>query len=341
MTQEHMSDEETVERYSRALNTRLEHGQQESDAPDAALTEIGREAVDPALAERLVANARQAIHPCEFFDARALTPDLIFDQCDALLRRSFDPAELEPKARFAAMIERLRDPSHTWPLLMMGRFWRVSGPQRYDATGRLVCFGFDPLSVTESIAAAVVGHYMSLRPIGRSGESIGALGNIVTREHFRGGQGHGSALAEAFEREMVRVAQARGETLRLYILESQGDSQAFWYKLGYRWPQNTRYAQPPLEFDPVTGERVHDEVPETLMVKLVGQPDATTVDAELLLAAVRIMYINWCLAETKKFPPAAARRAEEYVLGKVLGEFRASLPPDGQPVALVKPPRVH
>ncbi len=340
-TQEHMSDEEMIARFCGALNDRLERGQPTPDVAGTALAEIAGDGADQALADRLAANARQAIQPREFFDARALAPDLVFEQCDALLRVSFDPAELEPKARFAAMIERLRDPSHTWPLLMMGRFWRVSGPQRYDPAGRLVRYGFDPLTVTESIAAAVCGHYMSLQPIGRPGESIGALGNIVTREHFRGGQGHGSALTEAFEREMERVAQARGETLRLYILESQDDSQGFWYRQGYRWPRDTRYAQPPLEFDPTTGERIHDEVPETLMVKVPGQPDATEMDAELLTAAVRIMYINWCLAETRKFQPAAARRAEEYVLGKVLGEFRASLPPDGQPVALVKPPRLQ
>ena len=337
--------EETVERFCRAVNDRLARGQGEPDpalaAVGAASEEVTRSGADPALAERLAANARQAIQPCAFYDARAMTPDLIFDQSDALLRASFDPAELEPKARFAAMIERLRDPNHTWPLLLMGRFWRVSGPQRYDAAGRLVRFGFDPLTVTEGIAAAVCGHYMSLQPIGRPAESIGALGNIVTRERFRRGQGHGSALTEAFEREMLRVAQARGETLRLYILESQDDSQGFWYKRGYRWPRGTRYAQPPLEFDPASGERLHDEVHETLMVKLPGQPDAATVDAELLTAAVRIMYLNWCLAETKKFPPAAAQRAEEYVLGKVLGEFQASLPPGGQPVALVKPPRLQ
>lgn len=343
-----MTYEETVVRFCRAVNDRLEHEQQEqgadlADAADVARAEAAPGSDDSALLDRLAETARNAIQPREFYDVRALRPDLVFDLCDTLLRETFDPAEYEPKERFARMVERLGDPGNTWPIVLMGRFWRVSGPQEYDVAGRLVRFGFDPLAVTESIVASVSGHYMSLQPVGRAGEAIGALGNIATRMRFRGGQGHGTALTEAFEREMVRIARERGETVRLCILESQDDSQGFWYKRGYRWPQGTRYAQPPLEFDPRTGERLHDEVPETLMVKLAGAggPDAAVVDAELLTAAVRIMYLNWCLAETRKFPPAAAKRAEEYVLGKVLGEFRASLPPGGQPVALVKPPRLQ
>ena len=344
--------DETVERFSLAMNARLERGRQEQEQAqgvaiaDAARTEVVRWGGDAALVERLAENARQAIQPGEFYAARALRPDLVFEQCDALLRESFEPDVLDPKERMVLMLERLRDPGNTFPFVLMGRFWRVSGPQHYDTAGGLTHFDFDPLAATEGIAASVSGHYMTMQPVGRPGESIGALGNIVTRERFRRGQGHGTALTDAFEREMVRIAAARGETLRLYILESEEDSQGFWYKRGYRWPQGTRYAQPPLEFDPQSGERLHDEVPETLMVKMAGARDATSVDAELLTAAVRVMYLNWCLAATvgtfgeRPFPPAAAKRAEEYVLGKVLGEFRASLPADGRPIALVKPPNL-
>ncbi|HEX6798912.1 MAG TPA: hypothetical protein VF116_14475 [Ktedonobacterales bacterium] len=335
-----MTYDETVERFCRAVNDRLARGPQEQGAEIAGVVraEVAQHAGEPALLDRLEEAARQAIQPRAFYDVRAMRPDLIFEQCDTLLRENFEPDVLDPKERMVLMLERLADPTHTFPIVLMGRFWRASGPQEYDAAGHLTRFGFDPLAVTESIAASISAHYMSLQPVGRPGEAIGAIGNIVTRARFRGGQGHGTALTEAFERETVRIAQERGETVRLYILESEEDSQGFWHKRGYRWPLGTRYAQPPLEFDPQTGERLYDEVPETLMVKMAGQPDAIEVDAELLTAAVRIMYLDWCLAETKTYPLAARKRAEEYVLGKVLGEFRASLPPDGQPVPLVKPP---
>ncbi len=236
------------------------------------------------------------------------------------------------------MLERLNEPGNTYPFVMMGRLWRASGPQEYDLAGRLVRFAFDPLTVTESIVSSISGHYMSLQPVGRSKQSIGAIGNLVTREQFRGGQGHGTELIQAFEQESARIAAGRGERLELYVLEAQEESQGFWYKRGYRWPSGTRYAQPPLEFDPTTGERLHNEVPETLMVKIPGKPDTTSVDARLLTDAVRIMYLNWCLAETKTYPVVAARRAEEYVMGKVLGEFRDSLPARGASVPLVTPP---
>jgi hypothetical protein len=333
-----MSDAETVNRFSRTINEGLAQGGSAAEVLRAALEAAGDS--DAELAERLGESFREAVEPRAFFHQRVLRPDLYFEQCDALLRVSFDPAELEPKDRLVRMIEHLSDPTHTFPFVLQGRFWRVSGPQRYDTTGRLEQFDFDPLVVTESIVSVVAGHYMSMRPVGRRG-GIGALGNIVTRERFRGGQGHGAALVQAFEQETARLAESRREKLEIYLLESQVDSQGFWYKQGFRWPRNTKYAQPPLEFDPATGERLHDEVPETLMVKLPGKPDATSVDAGLLTDAVRTMYLGWCLEDARQFPPAAARRAEEYVMGKVLGEFRASLPPRGAPVPLVAPPSLQ
>lgn len=337
-----MTDSDTdVTRFCELVNQQLEQGPYDPHVDIDTFIENLTAEHGLSVPDYVVDTARQAIQPQQFFNERSVTADLRFDQCDALLRMSFDPAEFEPKERFIRMVHRLADPGNTFPYVLIGRFWRVSGLQDYDAAGYLARFTVDQLVVTEGIAAAITGHYMSLGPVIRSGEAIGAIGNIVTRERFRGGQGHGTALTEAFERETESIASGREETVRLFILESQVDSQEFWYKLGYRWPLNTKYAQPPLEFDPTTGERLHDEVPETLMVKIPGKANATEVDSELLTAAVRVMYVNWCLAETKQFPTAAARRAEEYVLGKVLGEFRASLPADGSAVPLVRPPMLE
>jgi len=280
---------------------------------------------------------QRANEPDRFFNIRMYEPGDRFDQCYELLRTSFDEAERDPLDRFLYMLRMLQNPDNDHPLVMIGRFWRVSGSQAYDAAGRLQHFTFDPMTVTDSIMALVSGNYMSLRPVQAGAAGIGAMGHLATRKRFRRGRGHGSALVRVFESEMEGIAKSRGETLLLIALEAEEDSEGFWYKQGYRWAVGTRYAQPPLEFDPTTGERLHDEVPETLMIKIPGQPAATTVGVRVLEDAVRTMYQNWCLEKARAYESAAARRAEEYVMGKVFRDFVASLPQDGD-VPLGPPP---
>ena len=331
-----------VEHFCQRVNDLLRDGQIEAGVIldhvpplDAAASEDER-----ALLDTLRETYRQAVRPTDFVTRHVAWADEIFEQCYELLRLTFQPAELSPREGYVRhLTARAGMPTarENVPYVMMGRFWRVAGPQRYDAAGRLAHFGFDPLMVTEQVASVISGNLMPLVPPAVPGASIGAIGHLATREHLRRRGGHGGTLVAQFERAMEALAAARGETLSLLVLEAEPDAMAFWARQGYRWPVGSRYAQPPLDWDPDTGERRYDEVPELLMVKNPHDPGATTVDAQLLRHAVRTLYENWCLARPRTFAPHAAARAEQYVEG-VYAAFEASLPAGAASVPLGEPP---
>jgi ribosomal protein S18 acetylase RimI-like enzyme len=335
-----MNGAELADQFSARVNAGLAVGRDDSAQTYADLAGIARDSGLEETLEQLRTTFAQALHPTRFADIRVWQVDDRFEQCYELLRRMFAEDERDPRDRFIAMVNGLRNPANLAPIILMGRYWKVVGPQIYTPEGALKQFTFDPLALSEHIVGVVSANYMSLDPVGREGQGIGAIGHLATREHFQRGYGHGSALLESFEDELNAIAKSQQARVTLIALEAQEDSQAFWYKRGYRWASGTKYAQPPLDFDPVTGERIYDEVPETLMVKIPGQPDATTVDARLLADAVRVMYQNWSLAKVIGFPPAAIQRATDYVIGKVFAEFEASLPSDGAPVSLTPPPHL-
>ncbi len=293
---------------------------------------------DKSLLDQLYQSYCLALEPHNFFNVRVQEPNERFEQCYELIRISFDEAERDPRENFLEGGVRLKNEHQPSSSIMIGRFWHALGLQQYDPSGQLKEFAFNPLVVTDSIMSVISGTYMSLQGSHREHEGIGAIGHIATRTHFRRGKGHGTVLVEAFEREVETTATARGDKLRLILLEAEPASKGFWVKQGYRWAAGTRYSQPPLEFDPVTGERFHDEVPEYLMVKVWNEPAPTHIDAQLLADAVHTMYQNWCLAKIATYTPEAARHAAAYVFGKVFVEFVDSLPPGGEPVPLQDPP---
>lgn len=331
-----------VQQFCQRVNELLRAGQVEAGAilghvplPHEAATEDER-----ALLDTLRATYRQAARPTDFVTRRISRADETFEQCYELLRLTFQPAELSPRVGYVRhLTAQAATPAarSDVPYVLMGRFWRVAGPQRYDAAGRLVCFGFDPLMVTEQVASVISGNYMTLVPPAGPGMGIGAIGHLATRETLRRRGGHGGTLVAQFEREMGTVAAARGETLSLLVLEAEPDAMTFWARQGYRWPVGSRYAQPPLDWDPATGERRYDEVPELLMVKNPHDPAATMIDTVLLRHAVRTLYENWCLARARTFAPEAAARAVQYVEG-VYAAFEASLPAGAPSVPLGEPP---
>jgi hypothetical protein len=320
---------------NKGLAKREDYGKVAYEQVSATATKPG----EKSLLDQLYQNYCQALQPHNFFNLKITEPDERFEQVYELLRLTFAEDELDPKEvlldSFNA-IKKEQAESFVYPI-MIGRFWRTLGPQLYDASGRLQQFAFNPLVTTDNIIGASSGTYMSMEPSQRKYLSLGAIGHLVTRDHFRGGQGHGTALLKAFEQEVEGLAIERGDKLQLILLEAQADSRGFWAKEGYLWPVGSRYAQPPLEFDPVTGERFHDEVPEYLMVKIWNDPVATHIDSKLLTDAVRIMYQNWCLEKIATYTPEAAKRATDYVIGKVFAEFVASLPQGGEPVPLENP----
>lgn len=335
-----MNHADIIERFCRLVNKGLAQGKDTSRETYEQCMSMLHQPDQRALLDQVYHTYCLAQEPASFSNKRIVQPDERFEQCYELLHMTFDEDVLDPKSTFSANLELHQKAQHPAPPVIVGRFWQVLGSQQYDPTGQLSHFRFDPLTVTKSVAGVISGNYMSILPNLRTHGSMGAIGHLATRPHLRRGRGHGTALLQAFEQEITALAASRGETLQVILLEAETDSWPFWAKQGYRWPAGSRYCQPPLEFDPLTGERFHDEVPELLMVKMCQDPTATHIDTTLLTDAVRTMYQNWCLSEAAftSFTKEAVQRATDYVFGKVFAEFVASLPPDGQPVALQKPP---
>jgi hypothetical protein len=229
------------------------------------------------------------------------------------------------------------DQQHLSPMIMIGRYWQTLGSQLYDDQGKLIQFHYDPLTTSEHLAAVVSGSYMSMSETGSPGESIGVMSHLVTREGFRRKYGHGTSLMQAFERDVYHIAANRDEHPALILLEAQQQSLQFWYNHGYRWPAKTRYAQPPLEFDPVTGEHLYDPVPEILMVKMLGARANTYIDVTLLKRAVQTMYNFWFLSALESYPPEAQEKARAYI-DEVFADFVSSLPEEPSTILLTDPP---
>ncbi len=328
-------DGATIQRFESAVNPLLERGASVAEIEAAAASSVA--AIAPADRALLVQALGEALHPTRFFNERIIKPDARFQATYALLAYSFDEAERDPYDRFLTMLANTASCANDHPIIMMDRYAQIPGVQRYDNDGVLRHFSYNPAATTELTVSLVSGNYMSLMRASSLRESIGAIGHLVTRLHFRRGQGHGSRMLQAFEDEVAAEARRRGETLKLVALEAEPDSVGFWYKQGYRWVKDTTYAQPPLDFDPVTGVPIHPEVPETLMVKLIGAPEATSIDTTLIKDTVKMMYENWCIEKAAEFGPIVTNVARDYVFGKVYRAFLDSLP-NADTVALVPPP---
>jgi len=130
---------------------------------------------------------------------------------------------------------------------------------------QLVQFEFDPLVTTESAASVICADYFlhDSATLGRR-VGIGAIGYLATRPALRGKGGHGSHLLSAFETILHKRAVETGEPLHAVVLESEDRAARFWSKMGFRTAPGSRYIQPPLSYNPQTGEPASRAASETL-----------------------------------------------------------------------------
>ncbi|HLV97670.1 MAG TPA: hypothetical protein VKT82_03235 [Ktedonobacterales bacterium] len=286
-----------------------------------------------SLLESLKRDFEAANHPSQFVNQRIMTPGTQLDQCYELLSMALGEDILDPKDAYAGPLLAERPPGVPLDYTMIGRFWSVSGLQQYSPNGTLMKYHFDPLTVTNSVAAVVTGNYIALEK--HPGLGIGGIGQAASRPGMRG-QGHGKFVVEAFEAEMSRIAAASGQQLCLMVLEAEEASRPFWAGRGYRYPIGTRYKQPPIDYDRVTGKPLFPAVPELLMVKPIGDDTDEAVDRALLIDAVHSLYNKWYMFDY--IPEKARPEAEAYVFGTLFRDFLDSLPPGDGPVPLVLPP---
>jgi hypothetical protein len=288
-----------------------------------------------SILDSLKRNFDAANHPNQFVNLRITTPDTQFDQCYELLSATLGEEILNPKEYYARLLLAERPPGEPLDCVIVGRFWSVSGPQQYSSDGMLIKYHFDLLTVANSIAAAVAGDYIPLEKHKELG--IGGLGQAASRPGMRG-QGHGKSVVEAFEAEMTQIAAAHGQQLCMMILEAEPASRRFWAGCGYRYPMGTRYMQPPIDYDRVSGKPLFPAVPELLMVKPLGNSMGNSIDRELLIDAVYSLYKKWYIFDY--IPEKARPEAEAYVFGTLFKDFLDSLPPGDGHVPLVLPPSV-
>ncbi|MAS38255.1 MAG: hypothetical protein CL610_29935 [Anaerolineaceae bacterium] len=324
-----MHRQHLIDTISQAVNTALQANQPFDEATVAPLREQ-----DSALYDQIMAAYHAAAHPTTFYQVPIWQPDDRFEQAYALLEHTFTPDVLDPRRNFVDYLRDLTGPPDDFVIL--GRFWRASGRHTYTPAGELAQFAFDPLVSTESIAAVIVGEYISLAAYTGQPVGLGGISYLATRPALRRGQGHGTALTDALETAMRTCAAHNGETLSYMVLESESRARHYWAKKGYRYPRDSRYVQPPLAYDPQTGVPILNPAPETFMLKFMDAATPPAIDRDELLLLVRAIYENqYC----PTLPTSAAtERVRHYVLDTLFGQFAESIAGPGQQVDLIWPP---
>ncbi len=279
------------------------------------------------LFESIMATYAAAIRPTDFYHVPIWKLDDRFEQAYELLRMTFAPEVLDPREMYVNWLAGLNEPPDE--SVMIGRFWRVSGRQTYDAEGVLTHFKFDPLTSTESIVGVVIGDFTQLNAT----VGFGAIGYLATRPALRG-QGHGQALTHAFDEAVAGIAQQQGLQLVGNVLEAEDRARQFWAKQGYRYPRDSQYVQPSLNFDPVTGQPLDEPVPEMLMLKFVDE--RASVPRDELIAIVRRLYENWYMPELAA--ETAMPRANQHVFDTCLQGFIDSVAASSEQIDLIWPP---
>lgn len=321
-----MDREALIQAGNEIFNRALAAGEEPSAA---ALAELATH--DAELVEQMRATFDAARQPTGFFDELVWRLDERFEMCYELMRITFDRDVLDPRSSY---VEGLKDRTEPSPhFIMIGRFWRVSGRHRYTPEGALAHFEFDPMVTTESVVSVVCGDAIShySETLGRQ-VSVGAIGYMATRPALRGKGGHGSHLLAAFENRLRQQAEQSGEPLHAVVLESEDRAARFWSKMGFRAGAGSRYTQPPLSFDPQTGEPLTQPAPETFMIKFLDGTPADQINRDALVDWVRVIYQRWYSPVLDN--DAATLRARALVFDEMLGRFRDSLPP-GEMVPLV------
>jgi len=284
---------------------------------------------------------QKAADPCSFYNVKVQKPDERFEKIYALMKHIFEVQVLESKERLADSIIRTELGVHKFPCIIIARAFTVPGTQLYDDNGNLTRFSADAVGETEVIVSFVSGNYMPLKR-SYTGCAIGAVGHLATLSRFRRNQEHrhGSSVLKAFLETTSIMARERKERLTLVAVEATEDSKGFWYRNGFRWAQDTTYAQPPLAFNTETGDPIFGEVPELLMI--LPMRGETAISKQLLKESVRTMYVNWCLDKYRRLPRVDVKNMiRHYVMGKVFRQFLSSLNEiEGEHVPLIAPPGV-
>ncbi len=292
-------------------------------------------AADADLMNQMQTAFKAAQQPNAFFDESIWCIDERFEMGYELMRLTFEPDVLDPRSAYVEWLGGRTEPIPD--CVMIGRYWRVSGRHRYAQDGQLVHFEFDPLVSTESVASVIAASYFSHdSPVLGQQVGVGAISYLATRPALRGKGGHGRHLLEAFEAALHQLAARQNEPLRAIVLESEGRAMGFWSKMGFRCAEGSHYIQPPLSFDPRTGEPISNTAPETFMVKFMDGSSPDCIRRDELLELVHLTYERWYSPNLDT--ETATARARALVFDELFGVFRDSLPAGADLIPLVPMP---
>jgi GNAT superfamily N-acetyltransferase len=224
-----------------------------------------------------------------------------FTACYALLSETFSVDELDSPEDMLADLEAPEDGEPVRFLMLARSLPSSSG-------------SYEPHYVISLIA----GCYLSLEKTGYHSQGIGFIEYLVTRPGYRN-QGHASALLAGFEAAVQEIASKRGEQLDLILGEVGQDLVSFKRKRGYQLLPGSRYAQPPIAFDPHSGAPLSDPLPMLLMLKTWVQP----LPVELLLSAVGYVFAQRYGLRRQSGP--AADNAAAFISQQVFTIFASSL----------------
>lgn len=290
--------EAMIRRFCEIVNEGLPGHDKSSEAVEQLHTEFAEDAESQSeLITDLQESFRHAFEPAldSHFQRMLTGADSYFEQCYELMRRTFDPDELEPRERYMVTITLGQKAETDHPNIMVGRFWETLGLCRYTEDNQLSTFVYNPLHRGVYIAAMVNSNYMPIKgSTGLTGQCFGAIGHLSpyppTMEHT-------APLVLAYENTIRAMAAARGEQLRLFIIEGDDSTLNFLYEMGYRTPLGTTFYSAPMEFDPDDGTPTEPLISQVLMIKMENPPGATEIDTDLLRAVVHTMEDNWCIED--------------------------------------------
>lgn len=216
--------------------------------------------------------------------SRILKADSKFRAGFALEQQEFAEDALDPQSRLALWLKETADGTHEFPFLntvatLKGKDDYVVGVFDGNLMEVRDWNRVDPLSLKA--------------PALPTNECIFVVGRQATSRYIRDKvRGIGSRLFTFSVEAAAQQAKSLGKTLKYMVLESEPESVGFWLKQGFRAPSNTTYLQPPLEFDPATGNPLKGTRPEVLMFLPVNT-DITYLPRQDFINAVATIYTYW------------------------------------------------
>jgi GNAT superfamily N-acetyltransferase len=199
---------------------------------------------------------------------------------ESLFKPNFSPDEIEPIEKLRTLLNKTATGATKNPLVLM-----VAYTNHHN-----------------NPASLISGNVLDFGDVG-----CGAIGYAVTREEHRR-KGLARSLVNAFEEQISK----NNRHPKVSVSEMRRGSSGFWDKVGYGkvmdGSRNISYFQPPMEFDPITGEPLFREVRETLIAKpLNGERDKEDF-RKWLMRSIGGMSGEWYLPERSVFENEEAYR---------------------------------